>query len=193
MHIHEYQLNFSGACPHFGECYSITRTQSRRQLHKRAASFRNALQNSHRARNWVSCRAPGPAKIPVPRTTGCYVDEAEQYGWRIYRVSSTLLLMEDCGNIMVQQRIASASTKERKVAAATHSRFISWTHRVLLRRLGRQRVIWLMHADCDTVKAAFWRGNIDLVTGFKKSWLEDRDRFQCVENSESQVVPEVVL
>ncbi|EUC49977.1 hypothetical protein COCMIDRAFT_83437 [Bipolaris oryzae ATCC 44560] len=106
------------------------------------------------------CGASGPATMAIPKNPGFFKDEAAQYGWRVYRVSPTYVFIEDCG------------------MAARYTKFISWSHGVLLRRLGRRRVVWLMHTGQDERGADCWKGNINLVTGLKETWLKDRARFR---------------
>ncbi|KAF2854158.1 hypothetical protein T440DRAFT_544349 [Plenodomus tracheiphilus IPT5] len=139
------------------------------------------------------CGVSGPATIPVPNLDGFFVDEAEQYGYRIYRVSPVLLALEDCGQTMVQKRMERTPTKERKGLPALFTNFIAWTHGVLLRRLGRHRVVWMMRVEGKGSKGTYWRGNVNLVTGLKKAYLENRAEFQCVSgSSENQVSREIV-
>ncbi|KAF1953391.1 hypothetical protein CC80DRAFT_477906, partial [Byssothecium circinans] len=126
------------------------------------------------------CGISGPTTISIPASEGLFIDEAEQYGWRIYRISPGFLILEDCGQIMVTKRIERRPTKERKEMLALYNRFISWTHGVLLRRLGRRRVVWLMRIDGKGHVGSHWRGNINLFTGVKESWLQDRSVFQRV-------------
>jgi hypothetical protein len=126
------------------------------------------------------CGASGPAIIAIPNNTGFFVDEAAQHGWRVYRVPATHVAIEDCGQTMVTERIRRAPTRERTGMGARYSKLISWTHGVLLRRLGRRRVVWLMNTGKDERGAYYWRGNVNLVTGLKETWLNDRGRFQCL-------------
>lgn len=47
-----------------------------------------------------------------------------------------------------------------------------------MRRLGRRRVVWLMHTGQDERGAGSWKGNINLVTELKETWFNDRGRFR---------------
>ncbi|EMD87824.1 hypothetical protein COCC4DRAFT_199973 [Bipolaris maydis ATCC 48331] len=124
------------------------------------------------------CGASGPATMAIPKYPGFFKDEAAQYGWRVYRVSPTYVFIEDCGQTMVTETMKRAPTKERTGMAARYTKFISWSHGVLLRRLGRRRVVWLMQTGQDEHGADCWKGNINLVTGLKEKWLNDRGRFR---------------
>ena len=132
------------------------------------------------------CGTSGPATITVPKNPGSFGDEAEGYGWRVYRVSSSSLVIEDCGQIMVEEKTKRSPTKERTGLAARYTKFISWTHGVLLRRLGRKRVVWLVRVDGKGhgVGSGCWRGNFNLVTGLEETWLKDRTRFHGVSSGD---------
>jgi hypothetical protein len=144
--------------------------------------------------NGSICGVSGPSTISVPKVEGCFIDDAEQHGWRIYRVSSSLIVLEDCGQIMVTKNIQRRPTKERRGLMSRYTKFISWTHGVLLRRLGRRRVVWLMRMNGKDGKDAYWRGNINLVTGVKESWLRDRGRFRRIaDGSNAEIGRETVL
>ena len=60
------------------------------------------------------CGAFGPATLTVPKKEGHFVDDAENNGLRVYRVSPTVLLLEYFGDAMVREKIARATTKERE-------------------------------------------------------------------------------
>jgi hypothetical protein len=140
------------------------------------------------------CGVSGPVTITVPRTNGFFVDDAEQYGWRIYRVSDNFLALEDCGQIMITKKMERRPTKERRGINSLYTTFISWIHGILLRRLGRRRVVWLMRRSKKEDELGHWRGSINLVTGVKESWLRDRSMFRrVVEQSNAEVSQEIVL
>jgi hypothetical protein len=138
--------------------------------------------------NGSICGVSGPTTIAAPKDEGYFVDDAEEHGWRVYRGSHDLLLLEDCGQIMVTKRLERRPTKEHRGLISLYAKFISWTHGILLRRLGRRRVIWLSRIKEKENEGTYWKGNINLVTGVKESWLKDRNRFRCihdgVENAE---------
>ena len=137
------------------------------------------------------CGSFGPVTLTVPRSEGYYVDAAEQYGWCIYRVSPDLLAIEDCVQDMVATRMRRASTIERRGVSSIHARVVASSHGVLLRRLGRRRVVWLMRVKDHGTKGPLWRGNVNLVTGLKKTWLEDG--FQKASHSNGQIAQEIAL
>lgn len=128
--------------------------------------------------NGSICGTTGPSTILVPKTPGYFVGDAEQHGWRIYRVSPVLLVLEDCGQIMIDNKIKRRPTKERRGIMSRYTKFIAWTHGVLLRRLGRKRVVWMMYVSGPREGEGYWRGNSNLVTGVKQSYLDDRTRFR---------------
>jgi hypothetical protein len=128
------------------------------------------------------CGTSGPVAITVPKNEGFFIDDAEERGWRIYRVSPTLLVIEDCVQVMITKLRERALTKERRGLVPLFIRFKAWTHGVLLRRLGRRRVVWLSKTNGNEPKEDYWKGNINLVTGLKESRLHSRKRFQRLED-----------
>lgn len=139
------------------------------------------------------CGKSGPATVAIPQNEGFYVDEAEQYGWRIFRVSPIFVVLEDCGQIMVKKAMERTPTKERRGLASLFTKFISWTHGVLLRRLGRRRVVWMMRVDGKGGKNTHWRGNVNVVTGLKEAWLMDRSNFQSISNGRNSQLSEETI
>jgi len=101
----------------------------------------------------------GPASCPLPEL-GCYIDE-HLHGWRIYRLSERVVLIADC--------LAESSPK------GWWARFIKRAHGVLLRRLGKVRVIYFLRtrATDDSENVSLWHSNINLVTGVTKKWLDE--------------------
>jgi hypothetical protein len=130
------------------------------------------------------CGTSGPVTIVVPKKEGFFIDEAEERGWRIYRVSPTLLVIEDCVQVMITKLQERAPTKERQGLVSRFTRFKGWTHGVLLRRLGRRRVVWLFKTKGHGPEEDHWKGNINLVTGLKESWLHSQQKFQRLEDLE---------
>lgn len=58
-------------------------------------------------------------------------------------------------------------------ASGLWGRFILKTHGVLLRQLGKVRVIYLLQtAGTDTGTALVWHSNVNLVTGVSSRWLD---------------------
>jgi len=101
----------------------------------------------------------GPSSCPLPKL-GCYVD-VHQHGWKLYRVSDDIMLISDC--------LAQSSPK------GWWAHIILRAHGVLLRRLGKIRVIYLLRVrDSDsTGRPTLWHSNINLVTGVNKQWLDE--------------------
>jgi hypothetical protein len=130
------------------------------------------------------CGTSGSVIIAVPKNEGFFIDLAEERGWCIYRVSPTLLVIEDCVQVMITKLRERAPTKERRGLVSLFTRFKAWTHGVLLRRLGRRRVVWLLKTNEHGSKEDHWKGNINLVTGLKESWLHNRQNFQRLEDLE---------
>ncbi|KAG8166894.1 hypothetical protein KVR01_002583 [Diaporthe batatas] len=107
----------------------------------------------------------GPATVPLP-DLGFYADGPSK-DWKIYRVSEDVMILADC---------LDTSTPKNQ-----WGRFISSAHGVLLRRLGKVRVIYLLRlkTSAETGCISLWHSNINLVTGVSKQWLLDEfDRSQ---------------
>jgi hypothetical protein len=57
------------------------------------------------------------------------------------------------------------------------ARFILKTHGVLLRQLGKVRVIYLLRTTgADTGTVSVWHSNVNLVTGVTRKWLDEHFR-----------------
>jgi hypothetical protein len=130
------------------------------------------------------CGTSGPVTIAIPKNEGFFIDKAEERGWRIYRVSPTLLVIEDCVQVMITKLRERVPTKERRGLVSLFTRFKAWTHGVLLRRVGRRRVVWLLKTNEHGPTQIYWKGNVNLVTGLKESWLHSQQKFQRLENLE---------
>ncbi|KAH7137144.1 hypothetical protein B0J13DRAFT_624934 [Dactylonectria estremocensis] len=103
--------------------------------------------------------ANGPLMIPVP-AVGQFVDRG--WGWKIHRVSEDAMLIAD----NLQPNLSKGVWKQ----------FITTAHGVLLRRLGKVRVVYLireMRAVAADQTDVFWRSNINLVTGASRAWLDE--------------------
>jgi hypothetical protein len=111
----------------------------------------------------------GPASCPVPEI-GCYIDESV-CGWRIYRLSDDMMLLSDC--------LAESSPR------GWWARFSLKTHGVLLRQLGKVRVIYLLRTT-DTGTVSVWHSNVNLVTGVSRRWLDGH--FQSATSGENCVI-----
>ena len=104
----------------------------------------------------------GPATCPLPEK-GHYADLSDKF-WKVYRLSDEIMIIADC--------FPGSSQKSRWL------RFLTRAHGVLLRRLGKQRVIYLLRIpNAKNPEAeALWHSNINLVTGVSKTWLEESFR-----------------
>ena len=101
----------------------------------------------------------GPASCPLPEI-GFYVNEPE-FGWKVYRLSEDMMLLSDC--------LAESSPK------GGWAEFMLMTHGVLLRQLGKVRVIYLLRTrGADAEMVSVWHSNINLVTGVTSRWLDGR-------------------
>lgn len=105
--------------------------------------------------------ALGPASCSVPEL-GCYIDEPA-FGWRIYRLSEDVMFLSDC--------LVESSP------SGLWARFILKTHGVLLRQLGKVRVIYFLRSSAaNTATVSVWHSNINLVTGVSNRWLDENFR-----------------
>lgn len=111
----------------------------------------------------------GPASCPVPEV-GYYIDEPE-CGWKIYRLSEDVMLLSDC--------FVASAPKD------WWARFILRTHGVLLRQLGKVRVIYFLRT-ADTGVGSVWHSNVNLVTGVTRKWLDAH--FQSAASGEKGVI-----
>jgi hypothetical protein len=85
-----------------------------------------------------------------------------QGGLRICRPSHRVVVIADCQNLQPQKK-------------DLWSRLIAHAHGVLLRRLGKVRVVYLVCESGEgsgTQHALRFRSNVNLVTGVRGSWLE---------------------
>lgn len=99
----------------------------------------------------------GPGRCPVPELK-CYTDESP-LPWKVYRWAEDVLIIRDC--------------PDRSATGTLWARFIFKAHGVLLRRLGKERVIYCLRtSDLDGGRGSAWHSNINLVTGVSKSWLD---------------------
>jgi hypothetical protein len=84
-----------------------------------------------------------------------------QGGLRICRPSHRVVVIADCQNLQPQKSM--------------WSRFIAHAHGVLLRRLGKVRVVYLICESGEgpvTQHPFCFRSNVNLVTGVRESWLK---------------------
>ena len=100
----------------------------------------------------------GSLMIPVP-ALDTFVDSG--VGWKMYRISEDMMLIAD----NIQPTPSSGVWK----------RFIAKAHGVLLKQLGKVRVVYLLREERKGEKdemEVVWRSNINLVTGVSRVWLE---------------------
>ena len=140
------------------------------------------------------CGASGPVAITISKHAGFLINEAEERGWRIYRVLSTPLVIEDCVQVMITKLRERAPTKDRRGVVLLFTSFIAWTHGVLLRQLGRRRVVWLLKTNGNGPKEDHWKGNTNLVNDLKESWLHNQQNSQRLDQREDngQISYEIV-
>jgi hypothetical protein len=83
-----------------------------------------------------------------------------QGGLRICQPSHQMVLIADCQNLQPQTNL--------------WSKFIARAHGVLLRRLGKVRVVYLIggSGEGSGTQPLCFRSNVNLVTGVRRSWLE---------------------
>ena len=100
----------------------------------------------------------GPSSLPLP-ATGTVIDGCTK-GWKLYRLSDDIMLLADC--------LAESRPKD------SWSRFLMHSHGVLLRRLGKKRVVYLVRSPVRGIRdQARWHSNINLVTGVSEAWLHE--------------------
>lgn len=99
--------------------------------------------------------AAGPLYVPVPEVGG-YIDMTP-YGWRVHRLKENVMFIAD--------------NLQARPASTPWARFIAHAHGVLLRRLGKVRVVYMLREPSD--KGVFvWRSNANLVTGVSRRILD---------------------
>ena len=106
-------------------------------------------------------------------------------------MSPDLLVIEDCVQDMVATQMKKASTLERRGIKSQYVKLVAWSHGVLLRRVGRRRVVWLMRIEGDGGTGPVWRGNANLVTGLPEKWL--RGEFRQVEEGGQHIAREMAV
>ena len=100
----------------------------------------------------------GPVRCSLPASGHCSYDSSR--GLKTCRLSETVMILVDC--------FAATCPKDR------WSRLLAHAHGVLLRRLGKTRVVYLIRHDMDDFHGTLptWRTNPNLVTGVADTWLE---------------------
>ena len=108
----------------------------------------------------------GPASCQLPEV-GCYIDEFD-CGWKLFRVSEGTMVLADY----------SCARKPQ----GRWQRFLKHAHGVLLRRIGKIRVVYLMRVSSieDIEYSSLWHSNVNLVTGVTKKWLDEDFNMQSL-------------
>lgn len=110
----------------------------------------------------------GPSLCPLP-AVGQYIDNGSR-GWKIYRVSEDTMLLADS--------FANARPRD------WWSRFLTHAHGVILRRLGKVRVVYLIRdvkGNTTPNGVLHFHSNANLVTGVTTAWLESAFKPGCSE------------
>ncbi|MCJ1263868.1 hypothetical protein MMC22_003738 [Lobaria immixta] len=101
--------------------------------------------------------ALGPSSCSVPEIGHSVADAL--HGWKLCRMSDDIMVLVDC----------FAESPQRTL----WSRLLVHMHGVLLRRLGKIRVVYLVKKEVQDSGSnqSFWHSNINLVTGLPETWL----------------------
>ena len=101
----------------------------------------------------------GPTKLPLPAVDLAIEDSAR--GWKLCRLSEDIMILVDC--------LAESKPKD------DWSRFKTYTHGMLLRRLGKQRVVYLVRQPAtSSTQEPHWHSNVNLVTGVSMDLLDEK-------------------
>lgn len=112
--------------------------------------------------------ALGPAKLPRP-AIGSAIEEPA-LGWKLCRLSEDVMILADC--------LAESKPKDR------WSRLLKHMHGILLRRLGKKRVVYLVRQPLQyNEQEPHWHSNVNLVTGVNMTWLNETFRPGQAENT----------
>lgn len=101
----------------------------------------------------------GPAWCSIP-STGFYIDDVA-LGYRVYRLTEAIAIIAD--------------QPPRIQPTSRWARFVARAHGVLLRQVGKVRVIYLLRrveSGATRPGRPVWHSNVNLVTGVSKEWLE---------------------
>lgn len=100
----------------------------------------------------------GPAKLPLPAIETAIEEPA--LGWRLCRLSENVMILVD--------GLPESEPKDR------WSRILKHMHGILLRRLGKKRVVYLIRQlKGINEQEPSWHSNINLVTGVSANWLKE--------------------
>lgn len=101
--------------------------------------------------------ALGPARLPLP-AIGTAIEEPG-LGWKLSRLSEDIMILADC--------LSESKPKN------TWSRILKHMHGILLRRLGKKRVVYLVRQSPESEEQeSRWHSNVNLVTGVSMDWLD---------------------
>ena len=103
----------------------------------------------------------GPIRLPLP-AVGLSIENSAR-GWKLFRFSEDIMILADC---LAESRPTDP-----------WSRMMTYMHGMLLRRLGKKRVIYLVKLSSDTnAQESNWYSNVNLVTGVSMDWLDENFR-----------------
>ena len=113
----------------------------------------------------------GPVRLPLPAVALSIEDSAR--GWKLFRFSEDIMILADC---LAESRPTDL-----------WSRMMTYMHGMLLRRLGKKRVVYLVRRSPDinardtNARETNWHSNVNLVTGVSMDWLDEKFRSGPVE------------
>lgn len=100
----------------------------------------------------------GPTRLPLPAVGLAIKDSAR--GWKLCRFSEDIMILIDC--------LPESKPED------DWSKFMAYMHGILLRRLGKQRVVYLVRQSVINIaQEPYWHSNVNLVTGVSKDWLAE--------------------
>ena len=102
--------------------------------------------------------ALGPVRLPLPPVGVAIEDSAR--GWKLCRLSEDVMILVDC--------LAATKPKDK------WSQLMTYMHGILLRRLGKKRVVYLVRGSAKSnEREPHWHSNVNLVTGVSMTWLDE--------------------
>ena len=100
----------------------------------------------------------GPVRLPLP-AVGLSIENSAR-AWKLFRFSEDIMILADC--------LAESRPMD------PWSRIITHMHGMLLRRLGKKRVVYLVRRSLGTdARETSWHSNVNLVTGVSMDWLDE--------------------
>ena len=113
----------------------------------------------------------GPTLLRLPPVSSYFNDTTASV--RIYRLEADVILIAD--------DLRDTPTKSRWL------RFIKHAHGILLRRLGKVRVVYLIRTTQESEsEPSLWHCNANLVTGVSRKWLDEK--FSAVDGQEKKCI-----